>query len=1110
MFFNGTDDGMEGSLNGGGIKNDWRLGRQSRGYYSTDVLFSQGKNGNWRWAGWGVPESSLQLARPKPNIPSRCRAASRPPGDLSHPHLLAPSPQKSVYFTYLTTQGRHPLTAPDSILKLVDQFHTHLSTYKSQTYNETQARREFIDPFFEALGWDVFNKQSYAHAYKDVIHEDAIKVAGKSRAPDYAFRIGGTRKFFVEAKKPAVNLRDEISPAYQLRRYAWSAKLPLSILTDFEEFSVYDCRIKPSLSDKPSVGRIMMLTYNDYPQQWDEIYSIFSKDAVWKGSFDKYAESSTGKRGTTEVDHAFLAEIERWRDLLARNIALRNPSLSQHDLNYAVQMTIDRLIFLRICEDRGIEFYGQLQSLLNGGDVYPRLCQHFQKADERYNSGLFHFHAEKGQAETPDGLTLGLTLDDKPLKDILSNLYYPESPYEFSVLPADILGQVYEQFLGKVIRLTTGHRAVVEDKPEVKKAGGVFYTPTYIVEYIVKNTLGRLLEGKHPGDMGVGHGAPIRVLDMACGSGSFLIVAYQTLLDWYLNEYSLQEAEKWAKGRNPRLARSSTGDWRLTTAERKRILLDHIYGVDIDPQAVEVTKLSLLLKVLDEESEDKVGHQLSMFHERALPDLGQNIKCGNSLIGNDFYSGQQASFLDDEEQRRINAFDWDREFPHVFASSGGFDVVVGNPPYIRQEGLGNDKEYYNKNYTSFCSTADIYVNFIEKGIKLLRSDGRFGMIVSNKWLRAAYGKGLREFLVNSAFLEQIVDFAGLPVFSNATVRTIIMICKPADGQVSEGFKYLAPLSIQQFRMIRTGIDLTDLFNQYHTLLEFPKSELNGWALSSHNSSQLIQHLHQESLSLKSYIKRKPYFGIKTGYNKAFVIGQATRDMLIAKDPRSSEIIRPMIVGRDIRRYTYEFRERYLIWAYIGVPIKDYPAIYQHLKAFEPQLQKRWDKGNYWWELRACDYYDQFSQPKIIYPDIATECRFVLDKEGYFSTNTTYFIPGNNLFLLGILNSKLAYFYFTTVCAGLEGGGKTYLRFFGQYLERFPVVNVSPDSSKVLMLSSLVDRILTLHRDLAAAQTPGEHTRLQRQVDGTDAQIDALVYELYGLTEEEIKIVEGNG
>jgi hypothetical protein len=558
------------------------------------------------------------------------------------------------------------MVAPDSILQLVENFDFHRRAYLSQEYNEAQVRLEFIDPFFESLGWDVFNKENYASAYKDVIHEDAIHMGGATKAPDYAFRIGGTRKFFVEAKKPAVNLKDAISPAYQLRRYAWSAKLPLSILTDFEEFTVYDCRLKPTLSDKPSTARIQMLTYRDYPTHWDEIASVFSRQAVLKGSFDQYAESATGKHGTAEVDHAFLAEIERWRDLLAHNIALRNPSLSQRDLNYAVQMTIDRLIFLRICEDRGIEFYGQLQALLNGTEVYPRLCQLFRNADDRYNSGLFHFRAEKGQADAPDALTMGLALDDKPLKDILSNLYYPESPYEFSVLPADILGQVYEQFLGKVIRLTSAHHAVVEDKPEVKKAGGVFYTPTFVVDYIVKHTLGDLLQDRHPGEVGLGKGTPIRVLDMACGSGSFLLGAYQYLLDWYLNAYAASAPEQWARGNSPQLVQVSHGEWRLTTSERKRILLDHIYGVDIDPQAVEVTKLSLLLKVLEGESQDTVGKQLSLFHQRALPDLGQNIKCGNSLIGPDFYSGKQSAFLEAEEQYRINAFDWQREFSQVF------------------------------------------------------------------------------------------------------------------------------------------------------------------------------------------------------------------------------------------------------------------------------------------------------------------------------------------------------------------------------------------------------------------------------------------------------------
>ncbi len=595
------------------------------------------------------------------------------------------------------------MSVPQELLELVERFNTNREAYRSGQYNETQLRREFIDPFFQLLGWDVNNEKGYAEAYKDVIHEDSIKIGGLTKAPDYCFRIGGVRKFFVETKKPSVNLKDDISPAFQLRRYAWSAKLPLSILTDFEEFAVYDCRVKPNKTDKASTARIMYVANcAEFTQHWDEIASIFSREAVLKGSFDRYAESSKAKKGTAEVDTAFLKEIESWRDALARNLAIRNPELSQRDLNFAVQRTIDRIIFLRICEDRGIERYGQLMALQNGDRMYERLCALFYRADERYNSGLFHFQKEKDRSESPDTLTPNLGIDDGALRDIIKNLYYPESPYEFSVLSADILGQVYEQFLGKVIRLTPGHRAVVEEKPEVRKAGGVYYTPTYIVDYIVKNTVGKLVRAENfqplrktiPKDI-----SKIRILDPACGSGSFLLGAYQYLLDWHRDWYIANDPEKWATGRSPTLYQvadsnppqsqsplikgdsggcqnisvqsgtiepaekfplgrgrgvgpkiqnlSSTqiGDpnsqirnWRLTTAERRRILLNNIYGVDIDPQAVEVTKLSLLLKVLEGESEQTIVKQLKMFHERALPDLGNNIKCGNSLIGTDFYN----------------------------------------------------------------------------------------------------------------------------------------------------------------------------------------------------------------------------------------------------------------------------------------------------------------------------------------------------------------------------------------------------------------------------------------------------------------------------------------
>jgi predicted type IV restriction endonuclease len=298
---------------------------------------------------------------------------------------------------------------------LVERFARNLDVYKRADYKETQVRIEFIDPFFEALGWDVRNVQGYAEQYKDVIHEDAIKVSGATRAPDYCFRIGGVRKFFLEAKKPSISVKGDVGPAYQLRRYAWSAKLPLSILTDFEEFSVYDCRQRPKPADKASAGRVMYLTFDQYLDRFDDIYSVFAKESVLRGSFDRYVQDTKRKRGTSEVDAEFLREIEGWRDALARNIALRNPAVSVPELNFAVQRTIDRIIFLRMCEDRGIEDYARLLALTSGPHIYERLGDLYRQADEKYNAGLFDFRA--------DTLTKTLTIDDKVLKPILAGMY---------------------------------------------------------------------------------------------------------------------------------------------------------------------------------------------------------------------------------------------------------------------------------------------------------------------------------------------------------------------------------------------------------------------------------------------------------------------------------------------------------------------------------------------------------------------------------------------------------------------------------------------------------------------------------------------------------------
>ena len=981
------------------------------------------------------------------------------------------------------------MSAPKEVIELVNRFGQHIDVYRKGKYNETQLRRDFVDPLFKALGWDMDNAQNYAEQYREVIHEDAIKIGGYTKAPDYSFRIGGTRKFFIEAKKPSIDIKDEPAPAFQLRRYAWSAKLPLSILTDFEEFAVYDCRIRPKKTDKASTGRIIYLTYKEYIEKWDEIASIFSRDAILKGSFDKYVASKKGKRGTAEVDDTFLDEIETWRESLAKNLALRNPDLSQTALNYAVQLTIDRIIFLRICEDRGIEPYGQLQSLENGANIYPRLIEIYHQADKRYNSGLFHFRKESGRS-APDIFTPNLVIDDKTLKDIFRNLYYPDSPYEFSVIGADILGSVYERFLGKVIELTSGHRAKIEEKPEVKKAGGVFYTPAYIVKYIVQNTVGRLLVGKKPKQI-----ENLRILDPACGSGSFLIGAFQYLLDWHLDWYIKDGTNKHSKGKSPKLYQGHAGDWRLTITERKRILTNNIYGVDIDMQAVEVTKLSLLLKVLEGET------QPDLFAERVLPDLGNNIKCGNSLIGTDIYQQQLIPFDEDDQSRKINPFDWDKEFSKIM-QAGGFDAVIGNPPYVRQELISDLKPYLQNHYKTFHGVADLYVYFIEKGVNLLNVNGIYGVIVANKWMRANYGKPLRQWMKQQGLLE-ITDFGDLPVFQQATTYPCILRIQkkyPDDDFFAATLNELLPINFEK--------DVED--HQF----KVPLNSLNddGWSLAGSDVQTLVEKIKSKGTSLEKYIGKKIYRGILTGLNEAFVIDETKRDLIIKQDQKCIDLIKPFVVGKDVKRYQPLTSGRYLIlipkgWTKQQTKLANpwpwfketYPAIASHLEPFAEKAQKRGDKGEFWWELRACDYYDKFVYPKIIYPDISTKGGFTYDTTGSVGGNTTYFFPSSDKMLLGILNSNLMSFYYRNISSSIRGG---FLRYFTQYIETLPIT-IKKDNE----IPNLVQQMLTLNIQLSNTISESERIIIDRQINAVDKKINDIVNKFYDLTQNEIKIIE---
>jgi len=873
-------------------------------------------------------------------------------------------------------------------------------------------------------------------------------------------------------------------------------------LTDFEEFAVYDCQIKPKHTDRPSTARVMHITYKDYVGRWGEIAQIFSKEAVLKGSFDKFAIKGKGKRGTSTVDKEFLEEIESWRKELAKYIALRNRELGAPEANFAVQRTIDRILFLRMCEDRGIETYGQLLSLSSGREIYRRLGELFEKADAKYNSGLFYFREEKGRNEPPDEMTLGLNVPDEPVGWILHNLYYPQSPYEFSVLPPEILGNVYEQFLGQVIRITPGRMVKIEDKPEVKKAGGVYYTPEYIVDYIVKNTVGKLCEGKTLKQI-----SKLRILDPACGSGSFLLGAYTYFLNYHRDWYFNNEPEKYKK----QIYQGKGGKWYLTIPEKKRILLNNIFGVDIDYQAVEVTKLSLLLKVLEGENQETVQQVFRSFHERALPDLGNNIKCGNSLIGTDFYEIPEVEKLTEEELKRINAFDWEKEFEGILSGKNpGFDTVIGNPPWgaLFTE---PELEYLRQNNSEvIVRMIDSFMYFVYRCSKKLKSQGLFGMILPDVILYQTDNQKLREFILDYSKIHHILNMGD--VFHKVTRPACIIIFEK--GQSTHQLIETADLS--KTPKTDKAIEIWKREN-FENLPQSSITDIPGllfvtsnlghysiWAKIKSASHQKLKDLVDED-----GIQR----GVSPDLKEAFLLDSDTAKKW---NLESSKLRKVLTGGRQVKRYFIQYPDLLLIYTSRDDDFSKLQNICAYINQFKERItckEVKENKHSLYSLHRARNESIFLKNQKLIGVITEDEIVLALDEELTFTTDGLYLFGLRDIidvkYLMGILNAKLFVFIYRLLALEL---GRTLAQVKPTVLAQLPIRTIdfsnSDDKRQHDKIVSLVERMLGLNKKLREAKVPGEKERLQREINATDKQIDNLVYKLYGLTDEEIAIVEG--
>jgi hypothetical protein len=975
-----------------------------------------------------------------------------------------------------------------TVEKLTRRFRSDRSYYLSKDYSEAQARVDFITPFFKALGWDVENEAGLPHHQREVIVERGeSETTGR---PDYNFRIGGQTKFFAEAKAPSEGL-DNPHHILQAKGYAWNTRSVLFvILTDFEEFRFYDASRQPD-ERNPDDGLLLRLGCPEYLENAEKLWD-FSRERVAAGSLDALLPRiRRAPHLRKQVDEVFLDEMAGWREDLAKDIHKQNPALTAKQLNEVVQRLLDRIVFIRIAEDRHVIEKRQLAEVVeewetHGGKfpIFDWLNALFHKINEDFNGEIFKPH-----------LSEEIRVDSEILARIVKRLYPPKTPYRFDVIGVELLGSIYERYLGNTIRLTP-KQVRVEEKPEVRKAGGVYYTPKYIVDYIVKNTVGKVIEGKSPKQI-----EKIRILDPACGSGSFLIGAFQHLIDYH-TEWYLEHPEQEVRHAHPSfdyfvrdVHTDPDGSKRLSVNRKVGILRHNLFGVDVDPQAVEITMMSLYLKALEGE------RSLFPTGQHILPELKNNIMCGNSLIGPDIYD--QGVLFDDEERDRINAFDWyyvapgaglapaQNGRPHgtrlqrrrrggsrtaptsgdgqisigQVMRDGGFDCVIGNPPYLYSAGQ-NHPEYFARRFKLSEYQTDFYVYFIERALSLARPRGIVSFIVSDSWLKSEHISKLRNHLLRQHRIQLLAVF-DYPVFAQAALENSVFAVS-----VQERPK---PIPIIRF--------LTPDASSEVTALE-PRDAIERGLIDPRGSraaEEIIAKIEKLSTALEHLVKvNRGIHAYRTdGYGKSkFGPGpQTKRDKATCSyhaREALDETYLPELKGKDVFRYDFRSTGKFLSYGpWLAEPRE--PEFF-----FRPKLALR----------------------KILGPKLHgtfIERPMALDQSLYIIISPDDDRPTLK-FQLGVLLSRLGAWYLRTKYAIYD---RLYPWYTKKQLASFPM------KEKDDGIVRLVDRMLELNKKKHSGKlAPSELDRADREIVATDAKIDELVYVLYGITENEQKIIEG--
>ena len=977
-----------------------------------------------------------------------------------------------------------------TVKDLVKKYHSNRETYLKASYNETQLRTDYLDPFFELLGWDIKNSEGKPTNEREVLLEEGLKADATSntKKPDYTFRLFSERKFFLEAKKPNVKIEKDNEPAKQVRRYGFTAKLKISVLSNFEYLAIYDCSKKVEKDDLVTKSRINIYHYTEYESAFEKIKKQLSHQVVYNGEFDETWIDIEEQLKLSSVDSLFLSQINEWRIILGKEIYSHKPDVSIEELNDIVQSYINSIIFLRVCEDRNLEAYKTLLNFADKND-FNSLIKKFKEADKKYNAGLFNHPLTKEI----------ISNNSSAFWTIIEHLYFPESSYSFSVFSSDILGNIYEIFLGEQLSIENDGILIKKKPDNIDR--DIVTTPVFIIQDILRQTVVKHCKNKTDKEI-----LNSSFADIACGSGAFLLETYQLVQDTLVDYYLKNDTKK--------LIQTSIKTFKLPFETKKIILENCIYGIDKDYNAVEACKFGLLLKLLENEDNLTISTP-------ALPVL-KNIQFGNSLI--------DSTITTKKNQDEINPFDFGKI---------RFDVIVGNPPYMATEHMKQftplELPLYKKHYSSSYKQFDKYFLFIERGITLLKSKGYFGYIVPSKFTKVGAGKKLRELLVSNKSVEQIISFGENQVFHDKTTYTCLLILK---NDKQKELNYLEVDSLKKWKTRKIN-------DEHFDTIKFDELEKNDWILVPSILKPVFNAVNKQSETLESLIGSDSiYNGIQTSANNIYIHSKTKEDkkyIYFSKDGIGWKVekvlTRPYYKtssGADNLNTYRPFRPNaFVIYPYLktkkGIQFveidklkNNYPNLFSFLNHYKNKLDnsKRDIKptpetANEWYRFGRHQSLDKCDVPaKIIVGVLSQGNKYAIDyfgtlissggTAGYCMITLPDDFPYSIYYIQALLNSKYLE-WFSALSGEVFRGG--YIARGTKVLKKLPIRIIDFDNKKE---KAIHDKITSIQKELIDIQgqidkNKGNNRKLillHRQFDNQKNQLDQTLNILFNLGESD--------